>query len=111
MKVFRLAYLRRLLLLITGITFLNMGFFLVEASALEIESKLFQSITNSVFEEESESGEPSVKDSVTEIDYLNTTTFSHAAILFIVNENRKGVHDDPDANHHHLEVFCPPPEV
>lgn len=109
MRLFRFKAIKRLMLLITGITFLNMGFFVAEASMLKLKTKLVQTITSSGFEEEREH-ETSSEDSVKEIDLLTGLVFTHNTTFILFAESRKVVGNDPFANHHHVEVFCPPPE-
>lgn len=109
MKVFRLRTIKRLMLFITGITFLNMGFFAAEASMLNLKTKLVQTVASSGFEEEREH-ETSSQDSVKEIDLLTGFVFTHNTTFVLFAEGRKVIGNDPFANHHHLEIFCPPPE-
>jgi hypothetical protein len=114
MKFFRLPFIREMMILFTGITFLNMGFFLAEVAALKIpkDTKLIQSIAGNVFEEEREHGESAPSDSSeAEIDLLSHHSYVHLIALDFTIRERKGIIDDPFSDNHHLEIFCPPPEV
>jgi hypothetical protein len=115
MKFFRLPFIREAMILFTGITFLNMGFFLAEVTALKIpkDTKLIQSIAGNIFEEEREHGaESAPNDSAeTEIDLLSHHTYIHQISPGFTLCERRGIIDDPFSDNYHLEIFCPPPEA
>lgn len=114
MKLFRIRFVRDVMILIAGLTFLNMGFFLAEAAALKLKNtKLLENIARSGFEEERDCSEeiPGGDSSEEEVDLMNSHYFIHQSIPFELALRRKGVHSARFQYPHHLEIFCPPPEV
>jgi hypothetical protein len=101
------------MILIAGITFLNMGFFLAEASALKLKNtKLLENIARSGFEEERDGSEEIPGDAgEEEVDLMNNHYFIHHSIPFQIALQRKGVRNELFTYPHHLEIFCPPPEA
>lgn len=114
MKLFRIRFVRDAMILIAGLTFLNMGFFLAEAAALKLKNtKLLENIARSGFEEERDGGEevPGGDISEEEVDLMNTHYFIQQSISFEFIRQRKSVHNERFSHPHHLEIFCPPPEA
>jgi hypothetical protein len=111
MKFFRLAYIREMMIVLTGVSFLNMGFFLAEVAVLELDkcSKLVENLVNTGFEEEreSESGDSSEEKVV---DLMNPHSTEHAVVLLYSLPEKKFISPDPLWDTHYLEEFSPPPE-
>ena len=114
MKVFRVKFVRDVMILIAGLTFLNMGFFLAEAAALKLKNtKLLENIARSGFEEERDGGEeaPGGDTSEEEVDLMSNHYFFQQSISFEFLQQRKSMHNERFSHPHHLEIFCPPPEA
>lgn len=99
-------------ILIAGLSFLNMGFFLAEVAALKIDrcSKLVENLVNSGFEEEreTESGDSSGEK---EVDIMSHCSFIQALAPVYSLPEKKFPSPDPLWDSHCAEKFCPPPEV
>lgn len=114
MKTFRRNYLSRAFSLITGVLFLNMSFFLVEVSLLEItDHQIIENIARLIstggFEEERD-GEAPEKASAKEVDLLIDPIQPHHHLLIIVNSKTGCMLDDLYPHANYSQTFSPPPD-
>ena len=116
MNQFRKHFLSKVIALITGVIFLNMGFFLAEVSMLkltnqELVQNIAKLISSSGFEEERD-GESSEKDSAAkEVDILvNQIQIHHSSLFLIAAKTNRNIEDHyPHANY--SQTFSPPPDI
>jgi hypothetical protein len=114
MKLLRTKCIRNLLTLITGLTFLNLSFFLIEVEILKLDKKssLIQNFTNSGIEEEKESGEStegSSKETAKE-EYLSLEQRIHHKIVFCSIERSSKVLHNLLTCPGYKKIVSPPPE-
>lgn len=116
MKTFRRNYLSRAFSLITGALFLNMSFFLVEVSLLEItDHQIIENIARLIstggFEEERD-GETSEKNaSAKEVDWVVNHEQIHQRLLFIITTRANFAPDDLYPHANYSQTFSPPPDL
>ena len=115
MPVFRNKYLRTLLTLMTGIIFLNMGFFLLEVRLLDLHKnrQLMENISRMVagaaFEEERDAGSSSA--GFAEEEYVaGHHAHNHQAKLFLISDNTSHLFEAGTCRLGYLKKFSPPPE-
>lgn len=115
MKTFRQYFLSRAFSLITGVLFLNMSFFLVEVSLLEItDHQIIENIARLIstggFEEERD-GETTEKGaSAKEVDLLIDPLHLHYHLLIIVASKPGTMQDDLYPHANYSQTFSPPPD-
>ena len=120
MIIFRQKYAKSVMIFLTGITFLNMSFFLAEITALKLSGNkaLIENIAKLIsgggLEEEkdacsetAEGGDIAVK----EVDLLAHHAFIHHAALSLIAQQRNGILTDIFSYSSYLEIFSPPPEA
>jgi hypothetical protein len=104
---------KSLLILLSGLTFLNMSFILAELNAVGVgkQSSLFQNIMNAGVEEEKETDTSSESDGLENEEYLGfdfhllLTKSGHTPINRKICNRDFGLFDSG-----YLESFSPPPE-
>ena len=116
MNRFRNTTTRSIFLLITGITFLNMSFFLAEISALKsaynknMLENIARMFTASLSEEETDPGTTEGNVAVREFDFLEGNLyhlqFEDKGIAHILKE--LGSHSVPHSGY--SQIFTPPPD-
>lgn len=118
MKIFRKSYFEKLLILITGAAFLNVGFFLAEVKALKLKDRqLIENIEfiilNAGLEEERDGNETTESDSAKEEQYisLNISNLYHHDLIYQSANRRSRLLDDLVVPQNHQEIFSPPPEA
>jgi hypothetical protein len=122
MKMFRQRYIRKMMILFTGITFLNMSFFLAEVTALKLNKseKMIENIARLIsgagFEEERDAcGESSEGGGgysfFKEVDLHSLLISDHYNSLYLIAQKRNGLLDDPSGCSGYSETFSPPPEA
>ena len=114
MKTFRRNYLSRAFSLITGVLFLNMSFFLVEVSLLEItDHQIIENIARLIstggFEGERD-GETPEKDSAKEVDLIVELIQAHHQAVIIVASKSGRMPDDLYPHANYSQTFSPPPD-
>lgn len=118
MQLFREIHTRSSLTILTGMIFVNMGFFLMELKILELhkEQQLTENISriigNSLLEEERETTPSSFsRCGVGEREYLaGNHRSNHPRYFFFIHNASPLFHVGGLANGH-LKKICPPPEV
>lgn len=115
MPVFRTQWLKTFLTFLTGVIFLNMGFFLLEVKVLGLDQdkQLMENISRMVagaaLEEERDYTPQS--SGFAEEEYLaGHHSGDHAASLFLISENASHLFDDGICHHGYVKKFNPPPE-
>jgi hypothetical protein len=104
--------------MITGLTFLNMSFFIAEVTLLNID-KTDQSIQNVIqillaggFEEESETPDGHGKsESIKDVFLSIQANLFHHRHLFQIAQHRFGALNDMIPHRGHAQIFSPPPEA
>lgn len=116
MRRFRNRFLRSVLTLITGLIFLNMGFFLIEVRMLGLYNdrqtmdNFSKMLAGAAFEEERDSS--GLSTNVVAGEYLAGHHCSHhSANLFIIAERSSGLPHGGTCSHGHYKRFNPPPEI
>jgi len=116
MQAFRKKVVRLLLTFITGMIFLNMGFFLMEVRMLGLHNdrqmmeNISKMLAGAAFEEERDVSSASTN--VAAEEYLAGHHSGHnAASLFLIAEQTSFLHHGGDCSHGYYKKFNPPPEV
>lgn len=115
MKTFRQNYLSRAFSLITGVLFLNMSFFLVEVSLLEItDHQMIENIARLIstggFEEERDGENPEKDTSSKEVDLLVHFVETHRHSLFVVTTKNCRMLEDLYPHANYSQTYSPPPD-
>jgi hypothetical protein len=115
MQIFRKKGIRLILTFITGIIFLNMGFFLIEIKLLglhkdrQLMENISKMIAGAAFEEERDC---SVQSSGFAEEYMaGHHSNSHNGSYFLIAEYTSHLFNDGTAEHGYLKRFSPPPEI
>jgi hypothetical protein len=114
MKVLRQHYLTKILTILTGVVFLNMGFFMAEISLLKIDNQemienIARLISNGGFEEERD-GETSSHDNAKEVDIFLSQMLIHHTSLFLIGAKSHQTQEDLYPHANHAFRFSPPPD-
>jgi hypothetical protein len=113
MNFFRKSYLRNLLILMAGITFLNMGFVLAEVSLLEL-GKYYAAadeVSTSMEDEQENGNESETNDSLEEeIDLMNHFYREQSFNVFFISLRKEAPFIQEILHQTFPETFSPPPE-
>jgi hypothetical protein len=113
MRIFRSIGFQRLLVMIGGIAFLNLGFVVTEFRLIAPGAKnaLIDNLANTGFEEEKETdGETSSESSVKEVDLSISNYLHHVSHLVLVAQKSIQHYFDSALDRGFKEIFSPPPE-
>jgi len=110
MKFCRTSFWMKLAVLVSGLTFLNMGFVMSELDALGLKDNFrsVQSIVNNITEEEENSGECEA-DAENEM-FLGTYLDLTLSCVIIKSAQFSTLHDNLSVRSAHRKNFSPPPE-
>ncbi|MFZ6009969.1 MAG: hypothetical protein ACOYXT_06420 [Bacteroidota bacterium] len=117
MKIFREKISGKIMIFFTGLTFLNMSFFLVEVTALKlgkyknIAENIARLVSGAAAEEESDGCNETEDATAKEVDLLIHNNLNHHALLFLSAQKRNDFFESKTLHPDHLEPFSPPPEV
>jgi hypothetical protein len=113
MNVFRKSYLRNLLILLAGITFLNMGFVLAEVSLFDL-GKYYAAadeVSSSLEDEHESETESETSDSMEEeIDLMNHFYLEQSFNIFFISLKKESTYIQQILHDTYQETFSPPPE-
>ena len=116
MQCFRKRLIRHVLTFLTGLIFLNMGFFLFEVRLLglhedrQLMENISRMLAGAAFEEERDCSSLSVN--VIEEEYLaGHHSGNHPAGLFLIAERCAHMLHDGACRHGFYKKFNPPPEI
>lgn len=118
MDCFRKNIVRLVFLLVTGVTFLNMSFFIAEVTLLNL-SKDDAAIENVIkiliaggFEEENETPDGQEKSfSMKEVDLFMSLNLYHHLHLYRIAQHRYCFKNTLVPLSGHIDIFSPPPEA
>jgi hypothetical protein len=113
MKFIRIQFIKVVVILISGLTFLNMSFILTELNALGLgkHSTLFQNIVNAGIEEEKETDSCGENDCLENEEYLSfNNDFSLKASVIELKKLKFIDHNCSLFDSGFQESFSPPPE-
>ena len=105
--------MREILILLAGITFLNMGFILAEVSLLNLNKyySVLDEVSTSLEDEQETGSESPGNDSIEEeIDLMNHFSYDHSLNLYFISLERKASFILEIVNFAYREIFSPPPE-
>lgn len=114
MKLLRTIFAKRIFTLIAGLTFMNMSFFLAEATLLGIDknSSIVKNFINCGLEEEKETSEsPETGDSVKEVLLSLEEHIFYHQIIFQTESHQNKVLSNLTTLDGHQQIFSPPPEI
>jgi hypothetical protein len=113
MNLFRKSYLRNLLILMAGITFLNMGFVSAEVSLLDL-GKYYAAadeLSSSLEDEQENGNESETNDSLEEeIDLMNHFYLEQSFNIFFISVRKEAPYIQEILHQIFPETFSPPPE-
>lgn len=115
MQIFREKSLRFILSFITGLLFLNMGFFLMEVRLLglhkdrQLMENISKMIAGAAFEEERDC--PVQSSGFAEGYMAGHHSGNHSACYFLIAEYDSHLFNDGTSEHGYLKRFSPPPEI
>jgi hypothetical protein len=114
MNIFRKSYLRNLLILLAGLTFLNMGFVLAEISLFDLGK--YYAVADEVSasledEQENESGSETSDSVEEEIDLMNHSYYEQSFNLFFISLQKQSPFIQEILHDTYRETFSPPPEL
>jgi hypothetical protein len=113
MNFFRKSYLKNLLILMAGITFLNMGFLLAEVSLLDL-GKYYAAadeVSTSLEDEQENTNESQTNDSEEEIDLMNHFYREQSFNIFFISLRKEAPYIQEILHQTFPETFSPPPEL
>ena len=115
--MFRQKYVKKVMIFVTGITFLNMSFFLAEVAALKLTKNkammenIARLISGAGFEEERDICGETSEDSFSEVDLHNHHHgFNQHNALYLIAQRRGDLWNDQFSSSGYRETFSPPPE-
>ena len=119
MKLLRYKSIKSVLLLITGITFMNLSVFMAEVSLLNLSKEdasiecVFKILIAGGFEEESENPVDGHENSFTlkEVDLLLNFNLYHHHHLYLIAQQRYGSLNSSSPLSGYTTIFSPPPEA
>ena len=119
MKLLRSKSIKSVLLLLTGITFLNLSVFMAEVSLLNLSKddsaieRVFKILIAGGFEEESENPADGHENpySLKEIDLLQSFNLYHHLHLYLIAQQRYGSLNSSAPLSGYTTIFSPPPEA
>lgn len=117
MRKFRHKLVRYTFLLITGLCFLNLSFFIAEVALLNISKDdasiefVIKILIAGGFEEESENADEQEKSNVKLSDLFMSNGLYHHQHLFVIAQQRFGSLNILVPHGGHLQIFSPPPEA
>lgn len=114
MTIYRDQTITRIFSLLTGVIFLNMSFFLVEISLLDIKDpRMIENVCNLVLngglEEERDVHSTGGEVPVSVFSAASELSLRHSSVFLIASK----IHRDSEDNYlhaDHSEIFSPPPE-
>jgi hypothetical protein len=117
MHALRLKLVRHVFLLITGLSFLNMSFFIAEVAILNLSKDdaaiecIMKILIAGGFEEESETTDEHEKPAVKASDLFFSQSLYHHHHLFLIAQQRFGSLNILVPHNGHSKIFSPPPEA
>jgi hypothetical protein len=117
MRELRHKLVRITFLLITGLCFLNMSFFIGEVALLNLSKDdasiefVIKILIAGGFEEESETADEHEKPNAKSSDLFLSHSLYHHHHLFLIAQQRFGSLNILVPHSGHLEIFSPPPEA
>lgn len=117
MHLFRVRWIRSIVLINTMILFVNLTFLQIEVVLLglnenrELISSFSFLLDLNAIEEQQEKSETPDNDPAKEVDIMLHDAHFHHASLFLLSHSAGHLSNDDLYDHGYLKKFCPPPEA